>query len=119
MRSGVNVQWDAAMMLFDAAELVDSVRQDGRSGMGGCIALSEMYDRNLERYGRSDETKWHQDGVHRVASECFERLHPIRMGGAYWWGKPWRCSDRDHNARVMGLLFASLIARDQSHGLDV
>lgn len=29
------------------------------------------------------------------------------MDTGYWWGHPLSCSERNHNARVLGLLFAA------------
>lgn len=47
-----------------------------------------------------------------LARDTFELFRPPRgRSDSYWWGQPSSCTEEQHNARVMALLFAAEIVK--------
>lgn len=91
-------------ILLNAAELADCGEE------GACYYISCNF---------VDETEA-QVFQRREALRLFEEL--LEQVAQFWWGYPLRywnspelgqnCSEEDHNARILGLLFAAEVAKD-------
>jgi hypothetical protein len=108
-------------VLRKAAQIVDRThrRQEWLCSLAGCAAIEEA------AHGGKACTEFYDDEacIHcqreRAAHKYFNLLKPARMNAeqqatGYWWNVPEDCSAQDNNARVMGLLFAALMAEDNN-----
>jgi hypothetical protein len=94
----------ASEILLEAAIKAD------RGDQGACYSInSSNRNESLEK-----------EFLRRTTLHLFvELLEPHQHDSTYWWGYPFnyyisdvRCSEEDHNARILGILFAYEVAKD-------
>lgn len=98
-----------AQLLHDAAQCVDYRHRRIDSGLlpaGACVAITLV-----RQFSTVDEITAMGifNGWFHPTPEETKQYNAI----VYWWGSPSKSTDQDNNARVMALLFASLIAEDE------
>ena len=98
----------AAKVFRRAAGHVDAARfnTNGDPLVGTCSAITVAILQEDPQGARAHLDK----EIENLFADLFRPSQVHRHG--YWWDLPWLCTEEEHNARVLALLFAEQIALD-------